>query len=65
MHHMSFDLVNVIHNDRLERVRRARLGSAARRRRGFLERFSLRDALGMQSRENTEPVCVPCPIPSR
>ena len=64
MHHMRSDLVNVIQEDRLERAHRARMGSAARRRRDTQERFSLRDALGIQSPVNTEPVCVPCPIPS-
>ena len=64
MHHTSADLVNVIQEARLERSHRARLSSAARRRRDTQERFSLRDALGIQSPVHTEPVCVPCPAPS-
>jgi len=65
MDHMSLDLVKVIQEERIGEARRARLGGAAqRRRRGTLERFSMRGALGGRSQASTEPLSVACPIPS-
>jgi hypothetical protein len=59
-------LVEAIQEERLEEARRARLArSLARgRRRGTLERFSVRRALAKLSPEKTEPVCVPSTNPS-
>jgi hypothetical protein len=63
VNHMSLDLVKVIQDEQLERARRVRFRSAARRnRQNARERFSIRDTLGL--RANAEPACVSCPVPS-